>query len=94
MGSPTPGTSSHTHIVNLWLRHGDPLVDPQGCVTHSHPLLLPAEDEEEPVTRGLLGWTPAHAGGGCGPHALGAAVTQQLPQAGLRERLWIMQTQV
>lgn len=55
---PLQGTSPHTHIVNLWLRHGDPLVDSQGCVAHSHPLLLPAEDKEEPVTRGTLGVDP------------------------------------
>ena len=56
MDSPTPeGPAPHTHIVNLWLRHRDPLVDSQGCVTHRHPFLLPAEDEEEPITRGFWG---------------------------------------
>lgn len=49
------GQVPHTHVVNLWLRYRDPLVDSQRCVTHSHPLLLPAEEEEEPVTRGLGG---------------------------------------
>lgn len=54
------GSAPHTHIIHLWLCHRDPLVDSQGCVTHSHPLLFPAEDEEEPITRGFLGQNPAH----------------------------------
>lgn len=57
-GRPHPrGKAPNTHIVNLWLCHRDPLVDSQGCVTHGHPLLLPAEEEEEPVTRGFGGRT-------------------------------------
>lgn len=48
-------TALCTHVINFWLRHRNPLVDSQGCVANSHPFLLPAGNEEEPVTRGL--WT-------------------------------------
>lgn len=55
-GQPHPrGLASHTYIIDLWLRHRDPLVDSQRCVTHGHPLLLPMEEEKEPVYQGLRG---------------------------------------
>lgn len=65
-GAWADGPTPHTHVINLWLRHRDPLVDSQGCVTYRHPLLLPAEDGEEPVTRGCLGQTLLTLTGGRG----------------------------